>query len=174
MSDDREPGTAPGPTDEQDAHARLLRVLDDAGARYRLVDHEPEGRTELVSALRGNDLAAAAKCMVVMVKITKKRKDYVLAVIPGDRQVDFAAIRARRGGTFAGFARPDIAEELSGAAVGTVLPIAFDERLGTIVDPDLWDHPEIWFNAGRLDRSVAVASADLRRILDAEEASISH
>ncbi|XVQ88517.1 hypothetical protein ACQP2K_14175 [Microbispora siamensis] len=34
-------------------YERLIRDLDAAGARYRLIDHAPEGRTELVSACAG-------------------------------------------------------------------------------------------------------------------------
>src|ERR1051326_1572512 len=43
-------------------YARLIADLDASGARYRLIEHAPEGRTELVSALRGHDLALAAEC----------------------------------------------------------------------------------------------------------------
>jgi predicted ester cyclase len=34
------------------------------GATYRLVDHPPEGRTEVVSQMRGNTLSQAAKCIM--------------------------------------------------------------------------------------------------------------
>jgi Ala-tRNA(Pro) deacylase len=91
-----------------------------AGARYRLVDHAPEGRTDLVSALRGHDVAHAAKCLVVMVKIGKKRTRYVLAVVPGDARLDLQAVKALLGGTYATFASRDRAEELAGSVSGTV------------------------------------------------------
>ena len=55
---------------------KLIDLLDAKGARYRVLDHAPEGRTELVSELRGNALGQAAKCVVVMVKIGKKTKCY--------------------------------------------------------------------------------------------------
>jgi hypothetical protein len=48
--------TAPG----AGLYERLIADLAAAGARYRLIDHQPEGRTELVSALRGHDVAHAA------------------------------------------------------------------------------------------------------------------
>jgi len=47
-------------------------MLDDADARYRVIEHEPEGRTDIVSGYRGNAIASAAKCIVVMVKVGKK------------------------------------------------------------------------------------------------------
>ena len=52
----------------EDSCTKLIKFLDENGAQYRLIDHEPEGRTEIVSPMRGNELSQAAKCIVVMVK----------------------------------------------------------------------------------------------------------
>ncbi|GLY89452.1 YbaK/EbsC family protein [Actinoallomurus iriomotensis] len=143
---------------------QLVADLDAAGARYRLIDHAPEGRTDLVSALRGHDVAHAAKCMVVMVKIGKKRTRYVLAVVPGDARLDLQAVKALVDGTYATFASRDRAEELAGSVSGTVLPFSYDPRLELIADPALLDAPELFFNAGRLDRSIALVTDDYVRV----------
>lgn len=147
-----------------DAYARLIALLDDAGARYRLIDHAPEGRTEVVSPLRGNALAQAAKCLVAMVKIGKKRTRYVLAVVPGDVRVDLNAIKALFGGTYVSFASRDVAERLAGSVAGTILPFSFAEELELIVDPALLANEEIFFNAARLDRSMALNTMDYRAL----------
>lgn len=81
------------PPSAPNGYARLVAELDAAGARYRLIDHAPEGRTELVSALRGHDVAQAAKCLVVMVKVGKKQTRHVLAVVPGNGRLDLAAVK---------------------------------------------------------------------------------
>ena len=39
----------------------LMGQLERSGARFRVIDHAPEGRTDLVSALRGHDVARAAE-----------------------------------------------------------------------------------------------------------------
>ena len=49
-----------------DAYERLLSILDSGGARYRIIEHPAEGRTEVVSGYRGNNIAHAAKCLVVI------------------------------------------------------------------------------------------------------------
>jgi Ala-tRNA(Pro) deacylase len=147
-----------------DAYSRLIADLDAAGARYRLIDHPPEGRTELVSALRGHDLARAAKCLVIMVKIGKKVTRHVLAVVPGDTRVDLTAVKVLLGGTYAAFAGAEKAEQLAGSVVGTVLPISYSPQLELVVDPSLLGAPELFFNAARLDRSVALATEDYVRI----------
>jgi Ala-tRNA(Pro) deacylase len=145
-------------------YARLVGELDAIGARYRLIDHEPEGRTELVSALRGNELAQAAKCLVVLVKIGKKQSRYVLGVVPGDARLDLGAVKELFGGTYVGFASTGKAEELAGSVSGTVLPVSFHPDLELIVDPALLAHEEIYFNAARLDRSMALATEDYQRV----------
>jgi Ala-tRNA(Pro) deacylase len=143
-----------------ETYEKLVALLDEHGASYRLIDHEPQGVTEAVSQLRGNKLSQAAKCIVVMVKVGKKTTRYVLATIPGDRRVDLAAVKALYAGTYVSFASGDIAERLSGSPVGTIVPFSFDEQLELIVDPSLLTDAEIFFNAARLDRSMALATAD--------------
>lgn len=162
---------APAPA-AADAYARLVADLDASGARYRLIDHAPEGRTEVVSALRGHDLAHAAKCLILLVKTGKKQTRYVLAVVPGDARLDLAAVKALLGARYVAFADTSKAEELAGSVTGTVLPFSYDERLELIADPALLDHDELYFNAGRLDRSVALASQDYRRLADPRVARI--
>ena len=64
-----------------DAYTRLIDLLEHHHAPYRLIDHAPEGRTDLVSAMRGHNPQAAAKCMVVMVKLGKKTTKPPVAII---------------------------------------------------------------------------------------------
>jgi Ala-tRNA(Pro) deacylase len=146
------------------AYTRLIGDLDAAGAHYRLIDHAPEGRTELVSALRGHDLALAAKCLIVMVKTGKKQTRYLLTVIPGDARLDLAAVKALLGGTYAAFADRAKAEELAGSVTGTVLPFSYHPQLELVADPALLAVPEMYFNAARLDRSIALVTEDYLRV----------
>ncbi|MGW8361280.1 YbaK/EbsC family protein [Streptomyces wedmorensis] len=152
-----------------DTHAtyeKLLALLDEHGAAYRVIEHAPEGATEAVSALRGHAPAEAAKCIIAMVKIGKKEKRFALVVVPGDKRIDLAAVKALYGGTYVSFASPEIAEELAGSPSGTILPFSFGERLDLFVDPDLLVHEEFYFNAARLDRSLALSAKDYRAIAE--------
>ena len=143
-----------------DTYSQLIAFLDQHGAQYRLIDHAPEGRTEIVSPMRGNALSQAAKCIILMVKIGKKITKYVLAVVPGDARVDLNAVKALIGGTYVSFASPDIAERLGGSVAGTILPFSFSPELELIVDPSLLENDEIYFNAARLDRSMELKTSD--------------
>ena len=144
----------------EDTYTRLIAFLDQRNARYRLIDHAPEGRTEIVSPMRGNALSQAAKCIVLMVKIGKKVTKYILGVIPGDARVDLNVVKALMQGTYISFASSDIAEKLAGSVAGTILPFSFSSELELIVDPALLENDEIYFNAARLDRSMALKTSD--------------
>ena len=144
----------------EDTYTRFIAFLDQHHARYRLIDHAPEGRTEIVSPMRGNLLSQAAKCIVLMVKIGKKVTRYILGVIPGDARVDLNAVKALMQGTYISFASSDIAEKLAGSVAGTILPFSFNSELELIVDPSLLENDEIYFNAARLDRSMALKTSD--------------
>jgi Ala-tRNA(Pro) deacylase len=144
-----------------DTYERLIALLDGHKASYRLIDHAPEGQTDKVSALRGHPVAAAAKCIVLIVKIGKKTSRFVLAVVPGDARVDTAKVKSLfSGATYAGFAAADVAERLAGSVAGTVLPFAFHPDLMLIADPSIAKHEELFFNAARLDRSMALRTSD--------------
>ncbi len=145
---------------QADTYTQLIAFLDQHGVPYRLIDHAPEGRTELVSPMRGNALSQAAKCIVLMVKMGKKITRYILAVIPGDAKVDLQAVKALLGGTYVAFASSDIAERLAGSVAGTILPFSFNLALELIVDPSLLKNDEIYFNAARLDRSMVLKTND--------------
>jgi len=155
---------APPATAEPDVYVRLIADLHASGCRYRVIEHAPEGRTAMVSALRGHPLAQAAKCLILLVKIGKKRTRYVLTVVPGDARLDLAAVKALLGASYVAFADTGKAEQLAGSVVGTVLPFSYNDRLELIADPALLDCDELYFNAGRLDCSVALASRDYLRL----------
>jgi Ala-tRNA(Pro) deacylase len=144
-----------------ETYDKLIDLLDASKASYRLIDHAPEGQTDKVSALRGNPVEAAAKCIVLIVKIGKKTSRFVLAVVPGNARVDTGKIKSLfPGATYAGFAATDVAERLAGSVAGTVLPFAFHQELILIADPSIAQFEELFFNAARLDRSMALRTAD--------------
>ena len=144
----------------EDTYTQLIAFLDQHNAQYRLIDHAPEGRTEIVSSMRGNAVSQAAKCIILMVKIGKKVTKYILGVIPGDARVDLNVVKALLHGTYISFASSEIAEKLAGSVAGTILPFSFNPDLELIVDPSLLVNDEIYFNAARLDRSMALKTSD--------------
>jgi Ala-tRNA(Pro) deacylase len=140
-----------------DVFDRLVALLEAEKADFRVIEHKPEGRSELISKIRGNHPSQAAKAMVVAVKAAEGRK-FVLAVLPGDRRVNFGAIAKAVGGKKAALAAPEEAKRLTDCEMGAVPPFSMSSDLTLVVDPDLLTHDSIAFNAGRLDRSMFLST----------------
>lgn len=151
---------------DHDTYRRLIDLFEATGTDYTLIDHAPAGVTEEVSALRGNPVSSAAKAIILLVKVDKKTTRHVLAVVPGDRRVDLDAIRALYAARYVGFCDAGTAERLARAIPGTVLPFSFDPDLDLVADPAIVAEPKLYFNAARLDRSVAISGADYVRLAE--------
>lgn len=139
------------------AHLTLMEALGRTKFRVNHHPHLPEGNTVKASILRGHTLESAAKTIVVRVKITKKKRKYVLAVVQGNQRVDLNAVAFHFGGIEGNFADERTALEMSGCASGSVMPISFRPDVAVIADYSLLSQPEIFFNSGRLDHSVSIA-----------------
>ncbi|MEV0174782.1 YbaK/EbsC family protein [Streptomyces sp. NPDC050803] len=149
-----------------DTYDHLIALLDTAGVDYQLLDHEPEGATEAVCALRGHPASQAAKCIVLRVKVDRRTTRHVLAVVPGDRRVDLDAVRTLYAARYAGFSDAETAERLARSVPGTVLPFSFDPELEVVADPEVVAQPKLYFNAARLDRSLLMSGADYARLAE--------
>jgi Ala-tRNA(Pro) deacylase len=161
------------PAPARGLEARLIAFLDQGGARYRMIPHAPEGRTDLASELRGHPLAEAAKCLVVRARMASDPPRHVLAVVPGDRRVDLDRVAELVGARRAAFADRPTAERLAGSRSGSIVPFAFDPGLELIVDPAVLEPREMYFNAAVLDRSIALDTTDYRRLVQPQLAPIS-
>ena len=154
--------SAPNPS--SDIHERLVQLLSEQGARFRVLEHVPEGRTDVIAQIRGNRLEQAIKSMVVQVRYGKKDNRYYLANVPGDCRVDFEAIRVALDADSAAFAPRGKAEALAGCVTGSIPPFSFNDELFVLADPTIQDNEEVVFNAGRLDRSIFMKMEDYIRI----------
>jgi len=139
----------------KDIHERLCTLLDKEGAVYRVVEHEPEGHTEVIAKIRGNRIEQSIKSIVVQVRLNRKENIYCLANVPGDCRIDFDSVA---------FASREKAEELTGCVIGAIPPFAFNDQLQVLADPLIQQNEEVVFNAGRLDRSIFMNMDDYIRI----------
>lgn len=155
-----------------DVHDQLCELLQREGAMYRVVQHEPEGRTELIAQIRGNRLEQAIKSIVVQVRLGKKETIYCLANVPGDCRIDLAGIKDHFQADSAAFASREKAQELTGCVIGAIPPFSFNEQLHVLADPLIQQNEEVVFNAGRLDRSIFMKLDDYIRIAKPQLMSI--
>lgn len=149
-------GKVPG----RDVFHRLVALLTEAEAKFRVIEHEAEGRSEKISTIRGNRPDQAAKAMVLDLRGGGGGRRHVLAVLPGNRKLDFEAVAALFGARKCGFASPQTAQALTGCIMGAVPPFALNSDLAIVADEDLLRNESVFFNAGRLDRSMELRTGD--------------
>src|SRR5512134_3159815 len=112
-----------------DIHEQLRALLDREGATYRVIEHEPEGRTEVIAKIRGNRIEQSIKSMVLQVRLTRKENIYCLANIPGDCRVDFEGVKIFFNADSVAFAKREKAQELTGCVIGAIPPFSFSDQL---------------------------------------------
>jgi Ala-tRNA(Pro) deacylase len=147
-----------------DIHDQLCELLDREGAVYRVIQHEPEGRTELIAQIRGNRLEQAIKSIVIQVRLKKKEHIYCLANVPGDCRIDLDGIKNHFQAESAAFASREKAQAVTGCVIGAIPPFSFTDQLQVLADPLIQQNEEVVFNAGRLDRSIFMKLDDYIRI----------
>ena len=139
---------------------RLVALLTESKANFRVIEHEPEGRSEAISVIRGNRPEQAAKAMVLDVRGGGGGRRSVLAILPGNAKLDFNAVAQAFEARKAGFASPDSAQALTGCVMGSVPPFSLNPVLSIVVDEELLKNDTLFFNAGRLDRSMELDTRD--------------
>ncbi len=155
-----------------DVHDQLRALLDREGASYRVIEHAPEGRTEVIAKIRGNRIEQSIKSMVLQVRLTRKDNIYCLANVPGDCRVDFDGVKAYFQADSVAFAKREKAEELTGCVIGSIPPFSFSDDLQLLADPLIQQNEDVVFNAGRLDRSIMMNLEDYIRIAGPQMVSI--
>src|SRR5574339_121801 len=89
---------------KRDIHGQLRELLDREHATYRMIEHEPEGRTEVIAKIRGNRIEQSIKSIVIQVRLTRRENLYCLANVPGNCRIDFEGIQNYFGADSVAFA----------------------------------------------------------------------
>ena len=147
-----------------DIHEQLCALLDKEGAVYRVLEHEPEGRTKMIAQIRGNRIEQSIKSIVVQVRLSRRDNIYCLANVPGHCRIDLDAIKDHFNADSIGIAQREKAQSLTGCVIGAIPPFSFSDQLQVLADPLIQDNEEVVFNAGRLDRSIFMKLNDYIRI----------
>lgn len=151
----------------------LVKIVEDkikrSGKPYRMIEHAPEGNCEKVSQLRGNHIHEAAKALLIGVRLHNKTSKYVLAVLPGDRGVNFEAVAKQYSARTANMAQQNKIVELLDCEAGRVPPFSFNQDVAVFIDNELVeDNKNIYFSPGSLDRSIEMTAKDYREMIKEE------
>lgn len=147
---------------------KITHLLNTHQVPFEVIEHPAQGRSEAISAIRGNKLSQAAKAMVLEVTIPSQDPVYVLAIVPGDCKVNFKNVARLAGGKKSSFAPPEKAQALTGCQMGAAPPFSFSDALTLYIDKRLTGAGRVYFNAGELVRSMSLAAEDYFSVIGAD------
>jgi len=149
-------------------HAKLVALLSAEAVEFQLTHHDPVTTSAEAAAVRGAELHSGAKAMLV-----KARAGFVLAVLAGDRKVDWKLLAPLVGGKGARFATDEELRNVTGLSKGAVPPLGVLFDIRTIYDRSLLEVETVNFNAATHTDSVSMNRDDLVRIGGGEVAAFS-
>ena len=155
---------------QQDANADTpaLRVLRELGLPHEVVRTRRATSVEEAAELRQIPVAALLKTIVVR----RGEDDYLFALVPGDRTIDWAKLRGHLG--IRRMSLPDAAEALAvtGYERGTITPFGASHHWPVIADSTIVGAAMVSIGGGAHGVSVKLAGQGMLAALGAEVADI--
>lgn len=144
--------------------SKIVNLLEVNSAKFRVMEHVAEGRSEEIAKIRGNDLSRSAKALTIDVKSKTGDIQHFIVVMPANCQLNSKNITKEFKAKSVSMT-PDVLA-LTGCASGSIPPFTFQDNIGLLVDKRIAELSEgdIVFNAGELTKSIFLDVHDYIRI----------
>ncbi|GAA2239441.1 YbaK/EbsC family protein [Rarobacter faecitabidus] len=146
---------------------RVRAALDAAGIDYTISRHGPVKSLAEAAAVRGVEPRQIVKTIVVR----RGDGDYLFALVPGDRTISWAKLRALLGVGRLSMPDADVAFEATGYERGTITPFGSLTPWPVFVDESIAGQ-EISLGGGAHDVAVTLLANDAIKALGATVADI--
>jgi len=147
---------------------KIVRMLNKAGVRYELLEHEPVRTAQEASKIRGTNIKEGVKAII----FSADQKPVLIAV-SGNRRIDPKAFKKTYRVKDLRLLTPHEVIELTGLEVGAIPPLGKVMRLPTYLDVAVLENDTVVFNAGSHTRSVKMKSEDLVKLAAPEMGNFS-
>lgn len=92
---------------------------------------------------------------------------YMMAIVPADRRVHLGALREQLGRTMGLATEPELGTMFKDCALGAIPPLAAAYGIEAVVDDELMEGNEVYFEAGDHEEVVRMRRDDFLRLLGA-------
>lgn len=131
---------------------RVLEALDASGLEFAVTRHGRVGSLAEAARARGVQPRDLVKTMV----IRRGEGDYLLVLVPGDREIAWPKLRAALGVNRLSMPNARTALEVTGFERGTITPFGLRSPLPIIADASLVRDPQRTISLGAGAHGVAV------------------
>ena len=139
---------------------KLKDYLDSAGVHYDLIEHP-----YAVTSMHIADEAHVSGEDVVKAVLLNDGDDHVLAVVPATHRVQLGKMRKNYNRYMSLASEKDISEIFGDCDPGAVLPIGLAYGLDVIFDNSLYEHDDVYFEAGDHTDLVHVSGREFMNLL---------
>jgi Ala-tRNA(Pro) deacylase len=139
---------------------QIVEFLNEHNVEFKQIHHEKTPTSEESAKARGEPLKIGAKALLM------KGKEFIIAILPADKQLDSKKLRKLLGSKKLRFSTPEEFEELTGLEKGALPPFGNLMQIPMIVDKSLFEEEFMAFNAGSLTDSIKIKTADYKRIVN--------
>lgn len=140
----------------------VTRALDVQLILYHIFQHpRPVESLEQAARERGQLPAQVIRSIVFRLS----QEDYVMVLMAGAAQVNWAALRKQLGVSRVTMANENELRAATGYEIGAVSPFGLPKPMRVIADPNVFAPDEISIGSGVRGTTVILSSADLKRAL---------
>jgi len=141
---------------------KILSALKAQGIEYEVFEHEPVYTCPQMANFLKTDEAHIAKSMIVK----KSDGTYMLAVLPGNRKINFHRLGVVTKAAPVILAPKKEAEEIAQCSVGCVYPLGNIINLETLFDSAILRLEYVYFNPGSHTKSVKISTQALTKLVN--------
>ena len=142
---------------------RAIQFLKQTGISFDVIQYEHEEKgAEFAASKTGFPLEKTVKTLVA----DMGNQRYVLALMPGNKKLDFKKLAALQKAKRAAMADQHTAERLTGYHVGGISPFGIRRRLDAIMDRGIMQHDTVIINGGLRGTMLEMNPMDIAKLLN--------
>ena len=146
---------------------KIIGYFDQANATYEGIHHEPAGSAEEYHNTLGTRYEQQAKALFVRYK-KPGEKSFVVVALQAQKRADLSIIKNLLQAKEVKLANKDQLKQVTGCNFGELPPLGKLFGLKLFMDKDLVEEDKIYFNAGDLSFSIAIAPEEITRLEETE------
>lgn len=151
------------------ARQRAIEAAATSGLAYRVIEHGPVRSLAEAAQQRGVAPADVVKSMVVR----RADDDYVLVLVPGDRDISWPKLRSLLGVSRLSLPSANVAYDATGFERGTITPFGMTTAWPIVADERLRGRT-ITVGAGEHGVAIAVEADDALQFWEATVADVTN